>query len=78
MPAHGVDFNVALAAQQICFGLDEGGFVTAVPQSIGAALGGVDVLHVGSPQGDDEPRDGCCTFASNQQVNMIGHERLGV
>ena len=37
--AHEIGFNVALAAQQIRFGLDEGGLVTTVPQGVGAAAG---------------------------------------
>jgi hypothetical protein len=35
--AHGVDLYVALAGEQIGFGLDKRGFVTAVPRGASAA-----------------------------------------
>ncbi len=44
--AHGVELDVALASNQVGFGLDQRGFVAAVPQGAGAAVGGVDVLHI--------------------------------
>jgi hypothetical protein len=60
--AHGVEFYVAPAGEQINLGLDEGGPVTVVPQSASAAVGGVDVLNVAPPERDDEPGNGFCAF----------------
>jgi hypothetical protein len=37
--AHRVEFDVALAGKQIGLGLNQGGFVAAVPQGAGAAVG---------------------------------------
>jgi len=50
---YGVELNVSLTGQQVGFGLDQRGFVPAIPQSAAPTVGGVDVLHVAPPQGDD-------------------------
>lgn len=76
--AYRIEFNVALAAEQISVGLDERGLVTAVPELTGVAVGPIDVLHIASPEGDDDPGDGCCMFGSSQQVALVGHEGAGV
>lgn len=68
--AHGVEFNVALAAKQIGFGLDQRRLVAAIPQGAGASVGGVDVVHVATPEGNDEPGDGLRTHGCDQQVHM--------
>ena len=65
---HRIELDVALTTKQIGPGLDQGRFVAAVPQSTGAAVGGVDVLHVTSPQGNDDPRDRFRTDRRNKQV----------
>lgn len=43
--------------------------VTAVPQGAGAAVGGVEVVHVASPEGDDEPGDGLHTLRCGQPMH---------
>lgn len=75
---HRIEFDVALTTEQIGLGLDQGGLVAAVPQSTGAAVGGVNVLHVTSSQGNDEPWDGFCTVRRNKQVYVVAHEGIGV
>lgn len=76
--AHRVEFDVALAGKQVGFGLDEGGFVAAVPQCAGAAVDGVDVLHVTPTDGDDEVGHGFCVLWREQQVYVVGHEGVGM
>ena len=43
-----------------------------------AFVGAVDVLHVAPSQRHDEFWYGCCFFGSEQQVHMIGHQRVGM
>ncbi len=68
-----IEFDVALTTEQINLGLDQGRFVTAGPQKTGAMLDGVDVLHITSIQGNDEPWNRFRMDRRNKQVYMIGH-----
>lgn len=74
---YGIEFDVALATEQIGLGLDQRGSVAAAPQDTGAAVGG-DVLHLTSSQGDDEPWDGFRTVRRNKEVYVVGHDGIGV
>lgn len=76
--AHGIELDVALAAEQIGFGLDQRGLVAAVPQGSTATVGGVDVLHVAPAQGDDEPRDGFGVLGRDKQMDVVCHQGVGV
>ncbi len=76
--ANGVEFDVAHAGEQVGFCLDDAGLVAAFPQAAGAAVGAVDVLHVAPPDGLHELGDSCLSFRCYQQVNMVGHEGIGV
>lgn len=58
--------------------LRQRGFIAAVPQGAGTAVGGVDVLHVAPPEGDDKPGDGFRPLRRDQQVDMVSHERVGM
>ena len=41
-------------------------------------IGGIDALHVTTPERDDNSGNGVCMLRSNQEVNMVGHEHIGV
>lgn len=70
--------DVALAAEQVGFGLDQRGLVAAVPQGAAAAVGGVDALHVAPAKGDDEPRDSFGALGCDKQVDVVRHQRVGM
>ena len=76
--AHGIEFDVAHAFQQVGLGLDQGGLVPAIPQCAGAPVGGVDVLHIAPSEGNDQLGDRLGFLRGEQQMHMIGHQRVGV
>lgn len=41
-------------------------------------LSGIDKLHVTTPERDDKPGNGFRILGSNQEVNMVCHEYIGV
>ena len=41
-------------------------------------IGGIDALHVTTPERDDNSGNGICMLGSNQEVNLVGREHIGV
>lgn len=76
--AHGIEFDVAHAGEQVGFCLDQAGFVTPFPQAAGTFVAAVDVLHVASPDGLHELGYASLGFRGHKQVNVVGHEDVGV
>ena len=76
--AHRIELDVALAAEQVGFGLDQRGLVTAFPQGAAATVGGVDVLHVAPAKGDDEPRDGFGALGRDKEMDVVCHQGVGM
>jgi len=76
--ANGVEFDVTHAGEQVGLGLDQAGFVAAFPQTASAFVAAVDVLHV-APS-DCLHEFGCAGLGlgRDQQVNVVGHEYVGV
>lgn len=66
------------ASEQIRLSLDGRGLVAAVPQCAGAAVGAVDVLHVAAAERDDQSRHCGGTARREQQVHVVGRQRVGV
>ena len=73
-----VYLDVALAQQEIRLGLHQGGFVPAVPEGSCAPVAVVDVLHVPAPHGDNDPRNRSGACGRNQQMDVVGHQHVGV
>lgn len=76
--AQGVEFDVAHAGQQVGVSLDEAGFVAAFPQAAGAFVVAVDVLDVAAANGLHEPGYAVLGFRRYQQMNVVGHEHVGM
>lgn len=76
--ADGVEFDIAHAGEQVAFCLDHAGFVTTFPQTAGAAVTAIDVLHVTSADGLQELGDSRLAFWRDHQMYMVGHEHIGV
>ncbi len=75
---HRVQFDLALAGQQILIGPHLRGFVAAVPQRPGAAVAAIDVLHVAATQRHDEAVHRLRRQWREQQVHMVGHQHIRV
>jgi hypothetical protein len=50
----------------------------AVPQGAAAIMGAIDVLHMPPPQRHDERRHRRRLFRGEEQVDVIGHQHIGV
>ncbi len=48
--AHGIEFDVALAGEQVVLGLDQTGLVAAFPDAAAAAVAVIDVLGVAAAE----------------------------
>jgi hypothetical protein len=79
MPARtGIKLDVALAQQQIGLGLDQRGLVAAIPQGAGAPVGAIDVLDVAAAHRDEQPRHRAGVRRAEEQMDVIGHQHVGV
>jgi len=76
--AHGIEFNVAHAGEQVGVFLHEAGFVASFPQAAGAFVAAVDVLDITTPNGLHEPGYAGLGLGADQQVNVVGHEDVGM
>ncbi len=75
---HRVELDVALARQQIAFGLHHAGFVAPFPQAAGAPVEAVGVLDVAAPERLNQTRRGARFRRCQQQMDVIGHQGVGV
>jgi hypothetical protein len=73
-----IEFDVALAQQQVGLGLHQRGLVATVPQGAGAPIGVVDILYVPAADRDQYLRHTHGLLRREQQVNMIGHQHVGM
>ena len=76
--AHGVEFDVALAGEKIVLGLDGAGLVTAFPEGAAALVVAVDVLDVASAERLHELGGAFGGLRCDEQMDMVGHEGVGV
>ena len=58
--------------------LNDDGFVAPFPQAAGALVAAVDVLDVAPPECLHELGDPGPGFGADQQVDVVGHEDVGV
>ena len=75
---HGVEFDVTVAGEQIMIRLYQTGVIAAFPQRAAAAVGVVDVADIASAEGLHDAAHSCYGSWCQQQVDMIGHEYIGV
>ena len=76
--AHGIELDVALATQQIAFGLNDAGPETPLPQRTAAIVDAIDVLHVALSQVLHQQRGPIAPARREQQVHVVGHQDIGV
>ena len=76
--ANRVEFDIAHAGEQIGFGLHHAGFIAPFLKAAGATIAAVDVLHVASADGLHELGDSILVFWRDQQVNVVGHQGIGM
>jgi len=76
--AHRIEFDIALAKQEMRFRLDGRRLVATVPQGAAAAVGLVDVLHVTPAQCDDDTGDADGCLRRQEQMHVIGHQGIGM
>lgn len=73
-----VEFDVAVAAQQIGFILHRARFVAAFPQRAGPSIVIVDVAHVAATERLHQRRRRARVLAGQQQMHMVGHQHIGM
>jgi len=76
--AYRVELNVALAYEQVGLRLHERGFVPTVPECAGSTVSVIDVLDVAPADRDNQPRDRGRVFWGEQEMDMVGHQHVGV
>lgn len=76
--AHGVEFDVALAGEQIFLGLDGTGFVAAFPEGAAALVVAVDVLDVAPAERLHELGGAFGRPRCDEQMDVVGHEGVSV
>ncbi len=74
----GVEFNVAHAGQKISLAINQGCFVPTFPQRTGTPVSLIHVSHVGPPQVLHEMSHAMLRHGRDEQVNVIGHQDVGV
>ena len=76
--AHRIEFDIAVAAQQVGLVIDQAGFVTAFPKGAGAAIAVVDVAHVAPAQRLHHARHQSAGDRRHQQMDVVGHQHIRV
>ena len=76
--AHRVEFDVAVAAEQIDFILHGARFVAAFPQGAGATVLTVDIAHIAAAERLHRRWHRSGLLAGEQQVHMVGHRHIGM
>lgn len=74
MRAHGVEVDVAVAAQRVGPSVDQTGLVAALPQGTCAAVAGIEQADMAAAQGLHQPGDGARRGRGQQQVDVIVHQ----
>ena len=75
---YGIELDIAIAAKQVGFRVDEAGLVAALPQRAAAAVSRIEGRDICSPQFSHHARDSPCGFRRNQQVHVVAHQHIGV
>jgi len=74
--AQWVEFDIAVALQEIVAIFDQTGFVAAFPQCPAAVVGVVEVADIASAQRLQSARDRAGSLRCEQQVDVIGHQHV--
>ena len=76
--AAGIELDGAIASEHVAFRLGEAGAEAPFPQRAAAPVGPVHVLDIALPQMLHQQRATVGPLRRQQQVNVIGHETVGV
>ena len=76
--AQWVEFDIAVALQEIVAIFDQTGFVAAFPQCPAAVVGVVEVADIASAQRLQSARDRAGSLRCEQQVDVIGHQHVSM
>ena len=76
--AQRIEFDVAVAVHQVVAITDQAGLVAALPQRARAVVGDVDIADIAPPEGLHGTGDRAGALWHEQQVHMVGHQRVGM
>jgi hypothetical protein len=74
--AHRVQFDVAIAVQQIAVAIHKAGLVPPLPQGSAAVVAVVYIAHVSAPERLHEPAHLPHCRGCQKQVHVVGHEDI--
>ena len=75
---HRIKLNIAVARQQVGFGLGQAGTEPAFPQRPGALIAAVEILHITLPQLPHHLPRTLARLRRQQQMNVIGHQHISM
>lgn len=73
-----IEFNIALAGQQIAFLLYQTGAETPFPQSAATPIGAIHILHIALPQRLHQRAHTVGGWRRHQHMHMVGHQDISV
>jgi hypothetical protein len=75
---HRIELDVPVAGKDVLLGLRQAGTEATFPERAAAAIDAVDVLDVALTQMLHQKRCAAAGLGSQQQMNVIGHQHIGV